>query len=550
MKSIGFKNFRRFANLDPLQLGNITFFVGGNNAGKSTVVKAMMLVLDNLSEIERFSMYTPEYILGKPNFRLDANRIHEVHIGTFGRALHKPYPEEKQIYFEAEIGNYRFAYYITGDTESKQANANVSKIEITNLSTSVRYTFDYINSEARLLYNELVLSEYTGMYMSNAEKIQIQRRLDDYQAQREQLLNELKSATDAVQIARLNNDLKTIERSVLALKKRSNPFEGIVADKEVEEIWSLDPSEAIDFYEILSDHAREVLKTESEEEGQDKASEQELFNVGLRRRVSTKKQALGSMLEKESRLLMRISHSDTIEYISAHAASQKVLFSIEDKNDYMASVIREFKQCRIEEGNKEDIFITSWMNKLGIGLYYSIEPIAGEAYTMDITNMQGETMPLADLGMGAIQMMLLLLRLTTIMRKRHSEFRSNNSVVIIVEEPEQNIHPKLQSLLTELFAEINAKYGFHFVIETHSEYIIRKSQAMVANGEVEFEKNPFKVFYFPESGKPYDMVYQENGRFKETFDSGFFDEAAKWTSEISAVELKNAPIQDFKWEEK
>ena len=76
MKSIGFKNFRRFANLDPLQLGNITFFVGGNNAGKSTVVKAMMLVLDNLSEIERFSMYTPEYILGKPNFRLDANRIH------------------------------------------------------------------------------------------------------------------------------------------------------------------------------------------------------------------------------------------------------------------------------------------------------------------------------------------------------------------------------------------------------------------------------------------------------------------------------------------
>jgi len=43
MSEIGFKNFRRFRNLETIQLGNISFLVGKNNAGKSTVVKALLI---------------------------------------------------------------------------------------------------------------------------------------------------------------------------------------------------------------------------------------------------------------------------------------------------------------------------------------------------------------------------------------------------------------------------------------------------------------------------------------------------------------------------
>ena len=38
MNSIGFKNFRRFQNFPEIDLGDITILVGGNNAGKSTLV--------------------------------------------------------------------------------------------------------------------------------------------------------------------------------------------------------------------------------------------------------------------------------------------------------------------------------------------------------------------------------------------------------------------------------------------------------------------------------------------------------------------------------
>ena len=88
--------------------------------------------------------------------------------------------------------------------------------------------------------------------------------------------------------------------------------------------------------------------------------------------------------------------------------------------------------------------------------------------------------------------------------------------------------------LAELFFYLNQEYGIKFIIETHSEYLIRRTQAIVGS---EYNKNedfinPFKVYYFPATGIPYDMPYAKSGRFEEQFGSGFFDEATKWNREI------------------
>lgn len=45
---IVFSNFRRFANFRTIDLGDVTILVGGNNSGKSTLVKALLLCVDNL----------------------------------------------------------------------------------------------------------------------------------------------------------------------------------------------------------------------------------------------------------------------------------------------------------------------------------------------------------------------------------------------------------------------------------------------------------------------------------------------------------------------
>lgn len=48
MKKIGFKNFRKFENFPAIGLGDVTYLVGKNNAGKSTMVKALILIVENL----------------------------------------------------------------------------------------------------------------------------------------------------------------------------------------------------------------------------------------------------------------------------------------------------------------------------------------------------------------------------------------------------------------------------------------------------------------------------------------------------------------------
>ena len=80
-----------------------------------------------------------------------------------------------------------------------------------------------------------------------------------------------------------------------------------------------------------------------------------------------------------------------------------------------------------------------------------------------------------------------------------------------------------------MFAELvelsNRK--LQFIIETHSEYMIRRSQVLVLevkNRKIE-DLDMFKTFYFPIEGEPYDMCYKENGRFERKFQTGFFDEA-------------------------
>ena len=48
----------------------------------------------------------------------------------------------------------------------------------------------------------------------------------------------------------------------------------------------------------------------------------------------------------------------------------------------------------------------------------------------------------------------------------------------------------------------------------------------------EFENRPFAVYYIDRGGHSYELVYQESGRFENSFGPGFFDEASRSSLEI------------------
>src|ERR1700676_5153936 len=93
MNKIGFQNFRRFQNFEPLEYKGITFLVGRNNAGKSTLVKALLLI-DNY-----FKSGNIETLSFGNNVLEDANIV------TYGRAKNRK-ATENFIFFTQNIENY------------------------------------------------------------------------------------------------------------------------------------------------------------------------------------------------------------------------------------------------------------------------------------------------------------------------------------------------------------------------------------------------------------------------------------------------------------
>ena len=112
----------------------------------------------------------------------------------------------------------------------------------------------------------------------------------------------------------------------------------------------------------------------------------------------------------------------------------------------------------------------------------------------------------------------------------NSEVEYQNNQVLILEEPESNLHPCLQSLLADLFIDIVSNYNIQLIIETHSEYLIRKLQFLVAKHKISptsISLNYFNMKY--DGNSPFIKVKKIpislDGRLEEEFGTGFFDEA-------------------------
>ena len=80
-----------------------------------------------------------------------------------------------------------------------------------------------------------------------------------------------------------------------------------------------------------------------------------------------------------------------------------------------------------------------------------------------------------------------------------------------------------------MFVEAYQKYNIHFIIETHSEYLIRKLQVMVADKENALSPNDVSLNYVEkdENGTSHNrqIKIQEDGFLGDSFGPGFFDEA-------------------------
>ena len=236
-----------------------------------------------------------------------------------------------------------------------------------------------------------------------------------------------------------------------------------------------------------------------------------------------------------------------LKYVPAEGVNVKRLYANNDMESSISRAIVEYNQLAMYDESMGD-FMNKWLQNLGIAQsieFKRTDEGSGFVIFLNKTTSKKDRLLLADEGYGITQLVYTLIQIEIAKAKRvfykdkneftHAYYNHETKsypYTICVEEPESHLHPKLQSQLAELFLEAYEKYNIHFIIETHSEYLVRRTQYFVVNDLKDFKDNPFKVYYFPKVGKPYDMVYNKSGYFEKEFGDGFFDVSSKLDLDI------------------
>lgn len=537
MKTIGFKNFRKFTDFPSMPLDGINIFVGGNNSGKSTVVKAMLLVDNFLKNANKQNVFArPYFVFGGAS-----------NIGTFSRALCNR-GTDNEISFDSSLDHYMIKLWIKSDnTQPNSSNAIISKVLIMDNYNSIEIVYDFIvNQHIKIDFfpgeaKESMRKELLEVG-EEEEKIvfeiaQLESEIEEQKKLSSSRTMEAKGDLDAAierieslgKLASRNERLK--ELKMRAAETRNKIYE---LEKLLQPI--ILPLSYYDNHTNVLYLKQLVLNIIASVDYLAANKKAENYSGELYKKEVIEKR-LDVFRDFADGLEMAIE-KNKYEYIYAHAADQIALYDSRDENDYVAKSIREFVNSQIGKNDEEWQFVKDWMKLFEIGNDFHIESYFGEAYGLSIIDEYRKQINLADKGKGSIQLMILLLRLATIIRKYNV---GKDNIIVLVEEPEQNIHPDLQVLLTDLFCDVYKKWGIRFIIETHSEYLVRHAQLIVASGKYKYQQesidgNPFKVYYFSQDNIPYDMLLEGNGRFKNAFGDGFFNVAALEALGVSKIE--------------
>ena len=481
------KNYKKFIETGEIPFSKITMFVGTNSSGKSSFIKSLILLSDNLMNRNQVTIKNSKS--NKVFFGFNTSSCDNVNLGTFKRVVNND-TESDLITFEANFFE-------------KEDNENL------DLSVRVEVQNDEEISDLGYISRVLIIDNMCGASFNFNLKnwtAEVEFPAERYYA----LEHEVTYGKYTI----YNSDEYTNKEEVLHFNFPIKP-EALSGELLV----SL-------FHNIIYESLPHTMSSDT-------------MTYGGKIEKGTINPCL--VLEGYWHSIMAKIRSSRnfpdIEYIYAHAITRKVIFSINDKNDYVAQTIHEAYTHKTLYNKGAKDFINYWLSRFKIGTECKISTIEGEGYIVHITDDKGHTRNLVDIGTGSAQIVLLLLKVATIMT-------TSISKLIVVEEPEQNLHPNYQSLLADLFYNIQ-DIGVRMIIETHSEYLIRRSQVIVAllasekgyNQKEIDENNPFRVIYFPESGKPYDMHYKVNGDFEHLFGEGFFDAAAKNRVELYKMQL-------------
>lgn len=574
MEKIKVSNFRKVKDTWDLDLAPITFFTGKNNSGKSSILKALMVLSDfgnsrnhfelnfngenkeehkiqdysnainwnnNKKSNLEFNFLREGYsfkLIFRPKVNPYYSKLNEDHFSVGELVLMRILRIQDNALLEIFLNNGECQINIDENYfDQKFGNVDFNNLEMKQLSQALAGVKNELNEiessiKDKLLNNPNLLSLLgisggmtaiasaslgalvasplllAGLGVAGGAKLLSSikgRELIDQKKKAERLLNRKKKIEKRIDALNAYNKIRDKEVNILRPKFDLNEISNI--DFEIDK--------------ILKSQLVQYLQTKEKELGKSNGRED----------ISAVHSFAENIL---SSLRFNIFH------LSPNRNRQTRLYINRHGDSDINEILEKYSETPLLEDSEEKKFLLKWLRNFEIGSDYKVSNISGQANTVEIFDVEeggkensksdGRWVDLVDKGFGAGQLFTILLQIAM----ASADLQGKESPLLLIEEPESNLHPKLQSELAELFLDAYSSLGVRFIIETHSEYIIRKTQLLGLENNFfsknNQEKNPFKLYYFDTDG-PYEMKYTSQGKFEKDFGKGFYDEASRMSLE-------------------
>lgn len=132
-----------------------------------------------------------------------------------------------------------------------------------------------------------------------------------------------------------------------------------------------------------------------------------------------------------------------------------------------------------------------------------------------------------DVGFGFSQILPIIVQAAAL----------NQTQSMIIEQPELHLHPRAQVAFSQFLVEA-CREGKRFIIETHSEHILRGLQLAISDNSIDpsvgITKDDLRVYYFPSEpdARAFEIKINDSGELVDGWPSGFFDESYNLTKKI------------------
>ncbi len=233
-------------------------------------------------------------------------------------------------------------------------------------------------------------------------------------------------------------------------------------------------------------------------------------------------------------------------FLPSYRASLNRLFPNDNSLTSFNELLVEYSRSEIDPLAIE--FANKWINLFEIGEEIIVDRISGEATTIKVRR-GCNIIDIVDLGYGVSQLLPIILKLVLQYEIEPKYDLPSDQTdfcrkMLIIEEPEAHLHPKLQSKLGDFFVDVLKRFQVSLIIETHSEYLIRKIQYLTATNVI--ASNNIGLYYFQENWKCQSasevvrrIEFGKDGSLDEGFGKGFFDESLNLRYELAKYKNKN-----------